>query len=501
MAGRFQRHGDTLLALVLVAVFTVFLVVLGTKADPSFDASYNLLSYQNLLNGKGFIYDYDGRSVPFDPTISTGPELYLPVFLIWKVLGVSDYYVAVYVLAAYYALFLCFLLFVVFREGKGRVMAVLVFMALFLCNQKLFQHLVFVPLGELVVCFFIFAGLYFLSRRQMVWGGLLLGLALDLKTNIAVGLLPAIGLFLAKDFLMPAIKARSPRAVAAEILHSAIVLALVITPYLIHTKMVPMLVLSPQKYSELSVAQKERSVLMQERGFGQLIDLRKNFNREGLQRFGGRIIEKASTLQGWFIAPWLPVVAALLLVVLLPLSYREGHYSFYLFVYSAVTVLWWFAGPVDAWYRYLYPAEWSMALGIVALIPLFLRRSRMAVVPGLLTTLLFLPQFSAAQIAHSLTDTGKQSVLALVREIRGIDEQNLFALGWFQSPQVMLLSNKRFQDYTNTQKLMKAKEEKREIYLVTTNESFLLKDEIGKILQSCEVAKTYGKNGLYRIIY
>lgn len=501
MRGWFKRQGKSIPALVLVAAFTAFLILLGTQVSPSFDASYNLISYQNLLQGKGFMYDYDGRILPFDPAISTGPEFYLPVYLAWKLLGASDYYVSVYVMAAYYAVFLCFLIFFVLREGKARTLSVLVFAGLFLCNRKLFEHLGFIPLGELLVGFFLFAGLCLLCKRHLVWGGLLLGFALDLKTNISVGLLPALTVCLLREFVLPELKARSLQGVVRAGLRVALVLALVLTPFLVHTKLVPALVLSPQQFGELRVAQKERAAFMQARGFGQMRELRKNLSREGFRSFIEKIQEKFRVLQGWFLRPWLSLLLALLLAALLLLSYRAGHFSFYLFIFTAVTGLWWFVGPVDIWYRYFYPAESMLMLGIVALIPLLLKGSRPALATALLSAAVFLPQFSPTVIAGSFDGTEKRAVTALAADLRTIGEQDLFAFGWFQSPQMMLLSNKRFQDYTNAQHLEKARAEKRTIYLVTTNESFILRPELEKILQTTELMKAYGNNRLYRIMY
>ncbi len=91
---------DVIIASLIAVCLIIFLIFLGTKSDLGFDPSCMLLSYQNLFEGKGFVYDYDGKYMPFDPAISTGPELYLPVFIIWKIIGHTDYYVSVYIVIA-----------------------------------------------------------------------------------------------------------------------------------------------------------------------------------------------------------------------------------------------------------------------------------------------------------------------------------------------------------------------------------------------------------------
>lgn len=159
-----KNVADVFLASLIAIGFIAFLILLATKASVSFDASYNLLSYQNLFEGKGFVYDYDGKHIPFDPAISTGPELYLPVSAIWKIIGHTDYFVSVYLVIAYYALFLGFLVFYAQRTSETRTIAMLTFVFLFVSNKKILMvispsfrlaNLLFMSLSSWEYIFFI----------------------------------------------------------------------------------------------------------------------------------------------------------------------------------------------------------------------------------------------------------------------------------------------------------------------------------------------------------
>jgi hypothetical protein len=53
-------------------------------------------------------------------------------------------------------------------------------------------------------------------------------------------------------------------------------------------------------------------------------------------------------------------------------------------------------------------------------------------------------------------------------ELKDIDEKQIFTPGWFQAPQLMLMTHKRFQNYYDVEKLQKAKSEFKTVYLLAT---------------------------------
>lgn len=497
---------DVFIASLISLGFIVFLILLGTKADLSFDTSYNLLSYQNLFEGKGFIYDYDGRHMPFDPAISTGPTLYLPVFFIWKIIGHTDYYVSVYVIIAYYAAFLGFLLFYILKTSKTKTISILTFIFLLLWNKKFFEnYLIVVPLGELVACFFSFAGIYFLSRKKLLTGFALLGFALDAKPNIMVALIPTTAIFLLLEFVIPKLKEKNLNEVFKSTLKLTMLSFLIFIPYLTYSRIIPEIVLNPQEKTTLHAAQEKNFYSLKKRSFGQIRVLEKNFNREGFKQYISQTKKKFITLKSWFNQNYLLLALfGILLIALTVFSYFQKHFSFYLFIFSVFIATWWLLGPVDAWYRYFLPAEWMFLFGIVALIPILIKReNRVAsVCISLAVIMLFAPQFSLTAIKNNLDETAKENLIMMKNYIQGIDEQNIFTYGWFQCPQLMLLTNKRFQDYKNEEKLLKAKQEGREIFLLTTKESIhWINEEMEEVTKNFELIKAYEPNRLYKIRY
>ena len=499
-----KKTPDILIACLLSSGFIIFLFVLGTHQGLSFDASYNLLSYQNFFEGKGFICDYDGRYVPFDPTINTGPELYLPVFVIWKLIGRADYYVSAYVIIAYYALFLGFLLFYVLTSSNTKTVSVIAFAFLFLSNKNFFTNFFpVIPLGEFVSCLYAFAGIYLLSRRKLLVGFALLGLALDAKPSTIVALIPTTMIFSLLEFILPRLKERKLNEAFKVTLTLIMFSSLIFVPYITYSKIIPSLVLNSQEKHILKIAQKDRREFLKNTGCGQIKLLGKNFNREGFKQFILQVQKKFITFKSWYDNSYLLVaLLGIVFFVLIIFSYYQKHFSFYLFIFSVFIAIWWFLGPVYSWYRHFVPAEFMFSLGIVALVPTLMKKGQrvVSICTSLAIIMLFVPQFSLSAITQNLDDADKQNLMMMKNHIQKIDEQNIFTYGWFQCPQLMLLTNKRFQDYTNREKVSTAWRERREIFLLTTVENFQhIRGEMEGVTEHLELVKEYGYNRLYRI--
>jgi hypothetical protein len=488
----------------LIAVgFTAFLVLLANRASVNFDAAYNLLSYQNLFEGKGFIYDYDGKYMPFDPVISTGPELYLPVFAVWKIIGHTDYFVSVYVVVAYYAIFLGFLIFYTQKDSNTKTLSVLTFAFLFLCNRKIFDnYFPVIPLGEIIAPFFIFAGVYFLGKKKYMSGFAFLGLAIDVKTNTVIAVIPTLICFLLFEVVIPKIKERNIKELFKTTLSFALLSLLVFVPYLVYSKIIPSMVLTHKEKRIVKKAQKDRARFMKERGFGQIIALKENPDKEGMMFFFIRVKQKVKTLQSWFRGSALLLgMFVSLLIALTFYAYRQKHFSFYLFLCSVFVALWWLLGAYDDWYRYFFPAELLFSFGIIALVPALLQQKNRAVLLciGIAVIMLFAPQFSLSSIENNFDESDRNNFIFMKTYIRTIDEKNIFTYGWFQCPQLMLLANKRFQDFTNKESLVRAKKDGRELFLLTTAENAFIEEEMKGLIKDCDLIQEYWDNKLYRI--
>lgn len=191
----------------IILSFLVFLIVAGENARINYDAAHNLTPYQSLFNGTGFSFTYNGWTVAFPSHVSTGPEVYLPAFFLWKMFGYVSYEAAIWVLIAYYIIFLVLLSWIIFDRPLDRLIAVSAFLFLFFVNRELFSSRLFIiPLGEIPATFLFFFGLYCLHKGRYFVAAILLGLSLDTKTNIIVTLLPTIVVFWFIRYLVPTIK-------------------------------------------------------------------------------------------------------------------------------------------------------------------------------------------------------------------------------------------------------------------------------------------------------
>jgi hypothetical protein len=498
-----RRRIDIASAMTLLAGFLIFLTLVSFKTGINFDAAYNLLSYQSLFDGKGFVYTYSGQSIPFDPTISTGPELYLPAFFVWALTGSTSYYAATYVLIFYYGAFLSVLLFWVLKDCNYKTATILSFLLMFFSNKNLFDSQLFIiPVGEPVSVFFLFIGIYCLYRKALFFGFLLIGFALDTKSNLLVGLLPMLVAFGFIEYVLPVLKGDKKLAPAlGSWVRIAIMGFITLVPYFAYSKIAPAIVLGKEQKLALKEAQEARSGFMIYRGFGQMVALKHNFNWKGVKIFGGQVLQKFSVMRSFFKDS---LVLLILFVCsypfLLYLSFRRRHYSLYLFIFSLFFVLWWVLGGTDAWFRYFFVAQLAYGLGIVSLISTLMENDRLAAsfVIGLMVAM-YAPQFSLGAIRANFDDSEKRGYFAMKEEIKDIDERKIFAYGWFQDPQMMFLTHKRFQDYRDTKTLQKAKEKFGDLFFITSIENNIIREETEKVTRNFELLKSHSNNRLYSI--
>lgn len=105
----------TFLVIILLAVLcltTVAVLAAAFRAPFGADEAYNLQIPQNLVRGGGYSTDLSvwlrpAKSTAFDPNISTGPTLLLPVALLAKILGTAAWTYRLVPMGAYLALVAC----------------------------------------------------------------------------------------------------------------------------------------------------------------------------------------------------------------------------------------------------------------------------------------------------------------------------------------------------------------------------------------------------------
>jgi hypothetical protein len=491
-----------ILTIVLFSGFIGFLLFASSKAGLNFDSSYNLLSYQSLFNGTGFVYEYDGKKIPFDPVISTGPELYLPAFFIWKLIGHTSYHTAVFVTAAYFIAFLLFFIFGVLKDARQRFVALFAFLVWFFANGKNFgisSNLFIDPLGEVLATCLVFAGFYLLNEKKMFFGFLLFGFALDTKPNIIIALIPTVAIFIFQKLLFPEWKRKKYRALFQKGIRVIPVSLLMFLPYLFYSKIAPVWALPDHEKKIFQQARDERNVHMMNHGFGQAIDLYKNFTPDGIGVFLGKTEYKIERIRSFFDKSYfLAALFGFFLALLLILSRR--HWSFYLFLFSTFFLSWWLFMSRNTWYRYFFVSEFITILGVGAFLPSLIANKKRYVLILLLVVFagFSLPRFSIDSLKQSLNGEEKENMMLMKETIGQIDEKKIFTFGFLQCPQIMFLTNKRFQDFFNKKKLEEAKKD--EAYFLTTYENILLTHgELDTITKDSDLIASYGYNKLYRI--
>lgn len=481
--------------------FILFLLFASSKAGLNFDSSYNLLSYQSLFYGKGFVYEYNGKKIPFDPVISTGPELYLPAFFIWKLKGHPEYQVAVGVAAFYFISFLSFLLFYVFKNSEERIFSLSIFLIWFFTNKNLFgiySNLFVDPLGEVLATCLVFIGFYLLNKRKIFSAFLIMGLAVDTKANIMVALIPTLMIFIYQKYLSFFLMNKDYSSFLKTGIRIIILSFFIVLPYLTYTKIVPSLVLNDQEKIVLEQAQAERSSFMKSQGFGHLLDLWKNPTPEGAKIFLKKLERKLQRLQSNFGGSYFTVILFGISFLLL-LYYSRKYFSFYLFMFSGFFIIWWLLGPRAAWYRYFFIPEFAFVLGFITFMVKLLSQKKISIFIFFLIIFISisLPRFSLPQIRQSLSGKERDNQILMAKTISKLDEKKIFTFGWLQCPQLMFLTNKRFQDFLDRQR--SGTKNLHHAYFLTAYENIFVKKEMEKITKDFCLIAAYGYNKLYLI--
>lgn len=500
---------DSIATLILLSFFVLFLGYAAWSQSFCFDASYNLISYQNLFLGKGFGYDYNGQWIPFDPVISTGPELYLPALFLWFLTGTASYWTAIYVLVFYYVLFFVFLFFFILGKSRVKLFAFSMFLPAFFCRQQFFlgDAAFIAPIGEPLSVFFIFSGIYLLiGKKSRILSFILIGLGLDTKTNTVIGILPVLAVIYFAEFLYPAFSGKDHKRIFRDGLTFLVGAFLVLSPMLLYTKIAPALFLdgNDKKIWENSV--KERKQFMLERGFGHIAETLNTLKKADLKSaaltysgiFKSKIIQSKSFFCGSFLLTGLYFI---FFGGLTCLAFRHKHFSLYIFLFAFFIYSWWFFGAGDAWYRYWVVADFMVLYGFVSLAPVFYEKMKKSwiIAWGLLFMSVFLPQFSSESIVRHLGNTSREDCLKMSAKISDIDESRIFTYGWFQAPYFMILTGKRFNDFQDSSKLASAISKSDDVYFLTTIENTLIADEMKLLEPALGVVAEYGFNRLYKI--
>lgn len=498
-----EKYKYLLPDIVVIALFACFLMLAASRQGLNHDAAYNMLSYQSLFDGNGFVYSYSGKSVPFDPVISTGPELYLSAFVLWNIFGTTDYAYAAYALVLYFVLFLLFFRICVLPQRRYGWLLLVASLFLLVCKSSFFEEaLLTTPLGEPLAAFLVFAGLYLLYHHKPFSGFLLLGFALNTKTNIIVALLPTAGLLVWNQYVLPLLEKKQYRKAVVRAGVMLLLSGLMFVPNLAYTKIVPALVLDRQEHALLKAHQSGRSKHMIKYGFSQMIPVLKNPGGETLARLYSDCLHKLKVIRNYYDGSTLITVLFFGSLVFFAFqALKLKSFLFYVFVFSGCVAIWWVLFPYAWFYRYYAIVDLLYLFGAVGLIGVFFsqRRAINAVIVTVLILAVFVPQFSFEVIQKSLDDTELREWHAMKHELMDIDERRIFGLGWFQAPELMMMTHKRFQNYYDVENFENAKKEFGSVYLIATRAAVIFSDLTDDDYAGMHLAADHGVARLYEV--
>ncbi|MBV9358736.1 MAG: hypothetical protein JO023_24780, partial [Chloroflexi bacterium] len=235
------------------AVLTVLaLYHLDRYPAPWYDEGVNLQAARNLADGVGYGLSYGGTFAYFDPQLTTGPTLIAPVALVFRVAGGAGVDQARLVVAGY-TLLAGLGLFWLTSLVAGWWAAALAVFALTAVGDYVGVAEGRAVVGELPALAYLFLGLAALvaaSRRSRpvpftVVSGLLLGLAIVTKAQLASVVAAVIGLWLLARL---ARRARVPRVDGRWPTSELLVLLGVLVVPLIAWQLTQVLFLGPRGY-------------------------------------------------------------------------------------------------------------------------------------------------------------------------------------------------------------------------------------------------------------
>jgi 4-amino-4-deoxy-L-arabinose transferase-like glycosyltransferase len=182
------------LSLTILITSTLF----AFRGEVNFDEGFNLQIPVNLIEHGSYSTSYNG-SIPFDPEITTGPTVLLPIAGVFGLFGIGLYQARIVMLIY----FLLMLLSAYFLSNKlfGRLGAVIT-LILIVSFRDLF-YLGLKVLGEVPAVFFLLTGIIFYEKKKPLLSGILIGLAVLTKFFFLMSVAPFLTLFGIEFLFLP----------------------------------------------------------------------------------------------------------------------------------------------------------------------------------------------------------------------------------------------------------------------------------------------------------
>jgi hypothetical protein len=476
-----MQTGRALQATTLAAglVLAVLSAALIWFAGVNFDEAFNLQIPASLANGGSYRTTYDGGS-RFDPVISTGPTVLLPIWLAFELLGIGI--VQARVIALFYFLGMLFTTYYTAKALYGEKSAICSILLILLLPHMFFFGLKI--LGEIPAFFFFVLACIFLLKQKFFLGGLSFGAAI-LTKFLFIATIPALLIALLIELMCAPARRR-------RILKDAMRLAFGLV--------LPTLTWETGKLALLGMEGYFQNLV----GFARLV------RASSLAPAGPlylTLLDRIQTLASPF--PHLPIPLALIAVILSMVyslsqaikAMRGGAWDpasrvrLFLLAFSILYLAWWLFAPHLGWWRHLF-AGYLVILLLVgdALSALLGQASRLVIptgAPGALTqtlrraagalillavsyTVFIPPALAQAQRIRSYLYSDELEVQYQVAQtVINIEQTGgrIAYLGWWQSPEISFLSQSQFKNLGRTesrQELDKLSEKGKPVYVLVS---------------------------------
>jgi len=156
--GKVVKNLEFYIVIILFLIIFVISFMLLQNLYYDYDESFNLQIPKNLVEKGQYATYYNLEYHLFDPAITTGPSVLIPIAIFFKIFG-TNYLVSRFVMLCFFIL-MCLFLYIVSREFFGRKAAYLSLIFVILIPGSLTIGLR--ALGEIPAVLYLLIGIYFL---------------------------------------------------------------------------------------------------------------------------------------------------------------------------------------------------------------------------------------------------------------------------------------------------------------------------------------------------
>lgn len=440
---------------ILILLFSAIAAAYVLSGHVEFDEGFNLQIPASLLNKGSYSTTYDGGK-DFDPVITTGPTVLLPIYILFRVFNIGLYQ-ARFVMLFY---FIGMLLATLYVSKKLNGAAGSIISLILLGSIPFIFYFGLRVLGEIPAVFFLLIGLIFLERGRAIVSGIFFGLSVLTKITFLIAVFP-IALLFVLEFSSSSLNHRK----------------FVVRYYLL---MVLGFVLPNVGWEMVKVI--SLGIAGYEKNLQGLLNLFISSSGVRNTAASASFLVRIDTLSIHFtyIPPFLLLIILLLILLhnanLVRKSYRKNGWSglsrmhLFLAAFSFAFLFWWLFGANAGWWRHILPGYIliiilignSLASLIKSIYKYFREKSTernlsstliwsTGVVIALFGFLLIViePVYAQSQeIKNQINRDLLKNQVELADEISNISNNGglIGYWGWWQSPEISFLSQSDFFD-------------------------------------------------------